>query len=167
MSSKMRLLFVLTDHRARSQPGGERGDLPDAMLPPRRDPAKIRVGRWESGDALEPCDNAIAAFEEKPILTSRLNFEPVPQDYGDQAAGAIWRPGPRRTCIQVGDGDVAKFVGRALSSRSIPSSRATASIWTTTFFPAWRAFGQIGWRNLPADQRLQPAGAVLQQRHVR
>jgi multiple sugar transport system substrate-binding protein len=104
---------------------------------------EIRVGSWESGDALKPWDNAIASFEQAyPDI--KVNFEPVPQGYGDKllanmAAGTAW------DVYMVGDGDVAKFVSQGIVEPLDPYiSGPDGFDLGTTFFPAVAAFGQIG-----------------------
>ncbi len=142
MSSKIRLLFVLTitvlalslvanvaifrTPAATAQGSGE-----------------ISVGSWEGGDALAPWDAAIAAFE-KAYPDIKVNFEPVPSGYGDKllanmAAGTAW------DVYMVGDGDVAKFVGQGIVEPLDPYiSGPDGFDLTTTFFPGVAAFGQIG-----------------------
>jgi multiple sugar transport system substrate-binding protein len=142
MSSRIRLLFVLTitvlalslmanvaifrTPAATAQGSGE-----------------IRVTSWESGDALKPWDNAIAGFEQAyPDI--KVNFEPVPQGYGDKLL-ANMAAGTAPDVYMVGDGDVAKFVGQGIvepldSYISGPDGFDLA----TTFFPSVAAFGQIG-----------------------
>ncbi len=94
-------------------------------------------------------------------------MKPVPQEYGTKLL-ANMAAGTGPDVYQVGDGDVAKFVDQGIVEPLDPYIIGRNGFdLNTTFFPAVAAFGQIGGADLPADQRLQPVGVVLQQRHVR
>jgi multiple sugar transport system substrate-binding protein len=103
----------------------------------------VRVATWESGDSLEPWNNAIAAFEEEyPDIN--IELEAVPQEYGTKLL-ANMAAGTGPDVYQVGDGDVAKFVSQGIVEPL--DSYITGSEGfdlNTTFFPAVAAFGQIG-----------------------
>ncbi len=142
MSSKTRLFFVLTvtvialslmanalifkTPAATAQGSGE-----------------IRVATWESGDSLEPWNNAIAAFE-KAYPDIKVNLEPVPQEYGTKLL-ANMAAGTGPDVFQVGDGDVATYVGQGIIEPLDPYiTGADGFDLNTTFIPSVAAFGQIG-----------------------
>jgi multiple sugar transport system substrate-binding protein len=68
----------------------------------------VRVGSWDSGDALTPFNDAIASFEaEHPEIDIQL--ESVPQDYGTKLL-AQFASGDAPDIFQTGDGNTAQFV---------------------------------------------------------
>jgi hypothetical protein len=76
----------------------------------------VRIGSWDSGNALEPFEKSIELFEEKyPDIDVQL--EAVPQEYGTKMLAQI-AAGTAPDIIQVGDGDVAT-IAMASSRRSI------------------------------------------------
>ena len=103
----------------------------------------VRVGSWESGDALTPWNNAIAAFEaENPGVDIQL--EAVPQDYGTKLL-AQFAAGNAPDIFMSGDGDVAKWQAAV---------RQWGIQWT--FLPPGKPLvrlldSQPGWRRLYAD----------------
>lgn len=103
----------------------------------------IRVGSWDSGDALEPFNDSIAAFQTaNPGLT--VNLEAVPQGYGDKLL-AQFASGTAPDVFQVGDGDVAKFVAQGvIEPLDSYIGGANGIDMNATFYPAVAAFGQVG-----------------------
>jgi len=102
----------------------------------------VRVGTWESGDALEPWNNAIAAFhEEYPDIEVKL--EPVPQEYGTKLLAQM-AAGTAPDVYQVGDGDVARFVREGIVEPLDPYINGDNPLDMSLFFPAVAEFGQIG-----------------------
>ncbi len=102
----------------------------------------IRVTTWESGDSLEPWNNAIAAFEaEYPDINVEL--EPVPQEYGTKLLAQM-AAGTAPDVFQVGDGDVARFVREGIIEPLDPLIEADPDFSMDVFFPGVASFGQIG-----------------------
>jgi len=102
----------------------------------------VRVGTWESGDAREPWNNAIAAFhEEYPDIEVKL--EPVPQEYGTKLLAQM-AAGTAPDVYQVGDGDVARFVREGIVEPLDPYINGDNPLDMSLFFPAVAEFGQIG-----------------------
>ncbi|HEX3052993.1 MAG TPA: sugar ABC transporter substrate-binding protein [Aggregatilineaceae bacterium] len=141
MSSKMRLLFVLTvtvialsllanvvifrASTAQAQGSG-----------------KVRVATWDSGDGLEPWNKVVEGFEAAyPDIDVEL--EAIPQEYGTKLL-ANMAAGTGPDVYQVGDGDVAKFVAQGIVEPLDPFITGENGFdLTATFFPAVAAFGQI------------------------
>lgn len=72
--------------------------------------ATIRVGSYESGDALKIWNTLIADFnKEYPQI--KVSFEPVPDNYGTKLLTQI-AANDAPDVFQVGDGDVRMFVER-------------------------------------------------------
>jgi len=103
---------------------------------------EIRVTTWDSGNALEPYTNAIAAFE-KAYPDIKVNLEPVPQEYGTKLLANL-AAGTGPDVYQVGDGDVAKFAAQGIMEPLDPFITADGLDLNATFFPAVAAFGQVG-----------------------
>jgi multiple sugar transport system substrate-binding protein len=101
----------------------------------------IRVGSWESGDALEPWNNAIAEFNEM-YPNVEVQLEAVPQEYGTKLL-AQFAAGTAPDVYMVGDGDVAKFVGRGVVEPLDAYMQGEDGLDIDTFFPAIAEFGQI------------------------
>lgn len=100
----------------------------------------VRVGTWESGDSLEPWNNAIAAFEEEyPDINVEL--EPVPQEYGTKLLAQL-AAGTAPDIFQVGDGDVARYIREGVVAPLDPFIEGDESFSMDTFFPALAEFGQ-------------------------
>jgi len=103
----------------------------------------VRVATWDSGDGLEPWNNAIAAFEAAyPDIDVKL--EAIPQEYGTKLL-ANMAAGTGPDVYQVGDGDVAKFVDQGIvEPLDSYISGPDGFDLDTTFFPGVAAFGQVG-----------------------
>ena len=107
-------------------------------------PAKItgtiRVGSWDSGDALIPFNNAIKNFEAKyPDVTVQLEF--VPQGYGDKLL-TQFAAGTAPDVFQIGDGDVAKFASQGVLESLDPYITGDNPLDTSVLFPTVLAIGQ-------------------------
>lgn len=101
----------------------------------------VRMGSWDSGDALEPFNNAIASFEEKyPNVDVQL--EAVPQEYGTKLL-AQFAAGTAPDVYQVGDGDVARFVADGVVEPLDPYINGPNGLDMDIFFPAIADFGKI------------------------
>ena len=72
----------------------------------------IRVSVWESSEALEPWNNALAGFE-KANPDIKVQLESVPQEYGTKLLAQL-AAGTAPDVFQVGDGDVAKYVNKGV-----------------------------------------------------
>lgn len=102
----------------------------------------VRVGSWDSGEALEPFNTAIAEFEEMyPNVDVQL--EAVPQEYGTKLL-AQFAAGTAPDVFQTGDGDVAKFVELGAASNLDPYINGDNPLDMDVFFPGVAAFGQVG-----------------------
>lgn len=108
---------------------------------PQKVSGTIRVGSWESGDALEPWNNAIAAFEaEYPQVEVQL--EAVPQGYGDKLL-TQFAAGTAPDIFMVGDGDVARFIQRGAIQPLDPYIAGEDPLDMDVFFPGVLAIGQM------------------------
>jgi multiple sugar transport system substrate-binding protein len=101
----------------------------------------IRVGSWESGDALEPWNDAIAMFEQE-FPDVEVQLEAVPQEYGTKLL-AQFAAGTAPDVFMVGDGDVAKFVSQGVVEPLDPYISSEYGLDIDEFFPAIAEFGQI------------------------
>ncbi len=101
----------------------------------------VRVGSWESGDALTPWNNAIANFEaEHPNIDVQL--EAVPQDYGTKLL-AEFASGTAPDIFMSGDGDVSKWVALGASENLDPYIDGANGFDRSVLFPAVAAFGEV------------------------
>lgn len=101
----------------------------------------VRVGSWDSGDALQPFDAAIAEFEEMhPEVDVQL--EAVPQEYGTKLL-AQFAAGTAPDIFQVGDGDVARFVSRGVVEPLDPYIDGDDPLDMDVFFGSIADFGRI------------------------
>lgn len=102
----------------------------------------IRVTTWDSGNALEPFTNAIAAFEaEYPDINVEL--EPIPQEYGTKLLAQI-AAGTAPDIFQVGDGDVARFAREGMMEPLDSWIENDPDFSMDVFFPGVASFGQVG-----------------------
>ncbi len=102
----------------------------------------IRVGSWDSGDALEPFNTAIKAFEAK-YPGVKVQLESVPQGYGDKLL-TQFAAGTAPDVIQVGDGDVAKFSTQGVLEPLDPFISGDNPLDMSVFFPAVADIGKVG-----------------------
>ena len=122
-------------------------EVPEATSPPGEveGPAEVqgvvRVGSWDSGEALEPFNNAIASFEaEQPDVDVQL--EAVPQGYGDKLL-TQFAAGTAPDVIQVGDGDISKFVSQGVLEPLDGYIEGDDPLDMGVFFPAVASIGQV------------------------
>ena len=104
----------------------------------------IRVGSWDSGDALVPFNDAIKSFEAK-YPGVKVQLESVPQGYGDKLL-TQFAGGTAPDVFQVGDGDVAKFAGQgALEDLGpyISGEKGNNPLDMSVFFPAVADIGKV------------------------
>ncbi|MCC9077730.1 sugar ABC transporter substrate-binding protein [Litorilinea aerophila] len=101
----------------------------------------VRIGSWDSGEALEPFNNAIAAYESaNPNVDIQL--EAVPQEYGTKLLAQL-AAGTAPDIFQVGDGDVAKFVARDVVEPLEPYINGNNPLDMDVFFPNVAQFGIV------------------------
>ncbi|NPV08404.1 MAG: sugar ABC transporter substrate-binding protein [Anaerolineae bacterium] len=101
----------------------------------------IRVGSWESGEALDPWNRAIAGFQAMyPDVTVQL--EAVPQGYGDKLL-TQFAAGTAPDVFMVGDGDVARFVQRGAVELLDPYINGNNPLDLSLFLPGLLEIGQI------------------------
>src|SRR5215211_2356291 len=94
----------------------------------------IRVGSWDSAEALEPFESSIESFKTKyPDVDVQL--ESVPQGYGDKLL-TQFAAGTAPDVIQVGDGDVAKFITQGQLEPLDPYINGDNALDMNVFFPA-------------------------------
>ena len=102
---------------------------------------QVRLTCWESGDALEPFNNAIAAFEEEnPNIDVQL--ECIPQDYGTKLLAQL-AAGTAPDIFQNGDGDVAKYVLQGAVAPLDDYISGSDGLDMEVFFPGVANFGQV------------------------
>ncbi len=104
----------------------------------------VRVGSWDSADALTPFNNAIASFKVAyPGVTVQL--EDVPTGYGDKLL-AEFASGTAPDVFQVGDGDVAKFAVQGVFEPLDPyiaGTKGNDPLDTSVFYPAIADIGKV------------------------
>ncbi len=101
----------------------------------------VRVGSWESGDALTPWNNAIKSYEAShPNVT--VNLEAVPQDYGTKLL-AEFASGTAPDVFMSGDGDVSKWVSLGVAENLDPYISGSNGVDMSGLLPAVAAFGQV------------------------
>ena len=100
----------------------------------------IRVSAWESSDALEPWNNAIAAFEKvNPDI--KVQLESVPQEYGTKLLAQL-AAGTAPDVFQIGDGDVAKYVNKGVVE-PLDEYIAKDKFDTSVFYEGIYKIGQV------------------------
>lgn len=104
----------------------------------------VRVGSWDSADALTPFNNAIQSFEAAyPGVTIQL--EDVPQGYGDKLL-AEFASGTAPDVFQVGDGDVARFAAQGVFEPLDPyiaGTKGNTPLDTSVFIQAVADIGKV------------------------
>lgn len=113
-----------------------------SAAPPAKVTGTIRVGSWDSGDALEPFNNAIRSFEAKYPGT-KVQLEAVPQDYGSKLL-TQFAAGTAPDVFQVGDGDVATFASQGVLEPLDPLINGDLPLDMGLFFPAIADIGKVG-----------------------
>lgn len=106
-----------------------------------QDTVTIRVGSWESGDALIPWNNAIEAFEAAhPNIDVQL--EAVPQEYGTKLL-TDFASGNAPDVFMTGDGDVAKFQALGAVENLDPFIDGASGFDRSIIFPGVDTFGDV------------------------
>lgn len=101
----------------------------------------IRISCWESGDALEPFNNAISSFEaSNPEID--VSLECIPQDYGTKLLAQI-AAGNAPDIFQNGDGDVAKYVQEGAVAPLDDFINGSDGLDMSAFLPGIADFGQV------------------------
>ena len=104
----------------------------------------VRVGSWDSADALQPFNDAIASFKAAyPGVDVQL--EDVPQNYGDKLL-AEFASGTAPDIFQVGDGDVARFAAQGVFEPLDPYIAGTKGqnpLDTSVFIQAVADIGKV------------------------
>ncbi|MCE7985073.1 MAG: sugar ABC transporter substrate-binding protein [Caldilinea sp. CFX5] len=104
-------------------------------------PTTIRISCWESGDALEPFNNAIKSFEAaNPEI--KVNLECIPQDYGTKLLAQI-AAGNAPDIWQNGDGDVARYVAEGAVAPLDDYINGSDPLDMSVFLPGVASFGQV------------------------
>lgn len=101
----------------------------------------VRVGSWDSGEALEPFNKAIAGFK-KLYPNVEVKLEAVPDQYGTKLL-AQFAAGSAPDVFQVGDGDMAKFKALGAAEPLDPFIKGADGLDMSVFFPAVAAFGLL------------------------
>jgi len=105
----------------------------------------VRVGSWDSADALQPFNDAIASFEAA-YPGVKIQLEDVPQGYGDKLL-AEFASGTAPDVFQVGDGDVANFSAKGVLEPLddyISGAKGKDPLDTSVFYPAIADIGKVG-----------------------
>lgn len=101
----------------------------------------VRIGSWDSAEALEPFNKAIEGFK-KLHPNVEVKLESVPQEYGTKLL-AQFAAGNAPDIFQVGDGDMAKFQALGAVEALDPYIKGSDGLDMNTFFPAVAAFGLL------------------------
>jgi multiple sugar transport system substrate-binding protein len=105
----------------------------------------VRVGSWDSADALAPFNSAITSFEAA-YPGVKVQLEDVPQNYGDKLL-AEFASGTAPDVFQVGDGDVARFAAQGVFEPLDPYIAGTKGqdpLDTSVFIQAVADIGKVG-----------------------
>jgi multiple sugar transport system substrate-binding protein len=101
----------------------------------------VRVGSWESGDALKPWNNAIASYEAAHPNV-KIQLEAVPQDYGTKLLAEL-ASGTAPDVFMSGDGDVSKWVSLGAVENLDPYISGSNGFDPSILFPAVADFGKV------------------------
>ncbi len=105
----------------------------------------VRIGSWDSADALTPFTNAIASFEAQ-YPGVKVELEDVPSGYGDKLL-AEFASGTAPDIFQVGDGDVARFAAQGVFEpldEYIAGTKGSDPLDTSVFITAVADIGKVG-----------------------
>lgn len=105
----------------------------------------VRVGSWDSADALTPFNNSITSFEAA-YPGVKVQLESVPQNYGDKLL-AEFASGTAPDVFQVGDGDVARFAAQGVFEPLDPyiaGTKGSVPLDTSVFIKAVADIGKVG-----------------------
>lgn len=138
LSLLVALAMVITACPAPAAPAGDGAAAGGGSA---ANPTTIRITCWESGDALEPFNKAIANFEkENPEI--KVNLECIPQDYGTKLLAQI-AAGNAPDIFQNGDGDVAKYVDQGAVASLDDLINGEDGLDMKAFLPGVASFGQV------------------------
>ncbi len=104
----------------------------------------IRVGTWDSADALQPFNESIASFEAA-YPGVKIQLEDVPQGYGDKLL-AEFASGTAPDVFMVGDGDVANFSSKGVLEPLDPyisGEKGSDPLDTSIFYSAIADIGKV------------------------
>jgi multiple sugar transport system substrate-binding protein len=101
----------------------------------------IRVGSWESGDALTYWNNAITGYEAAHPNV-KVTLEAIPQDYGTKLL-AEFAAGTAPDVFMVGDGDAAHFQALGVTQDLAPYISGANGFDPNILYPNVEAFGQV------------------------
>jgi multiple sugar transport system substrate-binding protein len=102
----------------------------------------IRVGSWDSGDALEPFNKSIESF--KALYPNvEVKLEAVPQEYGTKLL-AQFAAGDAPDVFQIGDGDMAKYKALGASEPLDPFITGSNGLDPSVFYEGVANFGKLG-----------------------
>jgi multiple sugar transport system substrate-binding protein len=105
----------------------------------------VRVGSWDSADALAPFNSAITSFEAA-YPGVKVQLEDVPQDYGPKLL-AEFASGTAPDVFQVGDGDVSNFATKGVFEPLDPyiaGTKGSDPLDTSVFIQAVADIGKVG-----------------------
>ncbi len=105
----------------------------------------VRVGSWDSADALAPFNDSIKSFEAA-YPGVKVQLEDVPQNYGDKLL-AEFASGTAPDVFQVGDGDVARFAAQGVFEPLDPyiaGTKGSTPLDTSVFIQAVADIGKVG-----------------------
>ena len=111
-----------------------------ATTAPAAGTTNLRVSAWESSEALEPWNKAIAAFE-KANPDIKVQLESVPQEYGTKLLAQM-AAGTAPDVFQIGDGDVAKYVNKGVVE-PLDEFIARDKFDTSVFYEGIYKIGQV------------------------
>ncbi len=101
----------------------------------------VRIGSFESGDALNYWNAAISDYEAvNPNV--KISLEAVPQDYGTKLLAEL-ASGTAPDIFQSGDGDVSKWVALGAAENLDPYINGSNPLDMSTLFPAVASFGKV------------------------
>ena len=119
---------------------------PTATQPPAASlSGTVRVGSWDSADALQPFNDSITSFEAA-YPNVKIQLEDVPQNYGDKLL-AEFASGTAPDVFQVGDGDVARFAAQGVFEPLDPyiaGTKGSDPLDTSVFITAVADIGKVG-----------------------
>jgi len=101
----------------------------------------VRVGSWESGDALKPWTDSIASYEAANPKV-KVQLEAIPQDYGTKLL-AEFASGTAPDIFMSGDGDVAKWVSLGAATNLDPYIKGSNGFDPSILLPAVAEFGKV------------------------
>lgn len=114
----------------------------------------VRVGSWDSGEALEPFNNAIESFEAM-YPNVEVQLEAVPQEYATKLLAQM-AAGSAPDVYMLGDGDVARYVADGVVEPLDQYIDGEDGLDTSVFYPAILEFGQIEGKTMLLTKDFSP-----------